>query len=503
MDPFFWTSILVISSLVYYYFKKKLDYFEELNIPYVPGWPLVGNFLGVFTQRQHLIELLKELYNSHPEAKYVGAFDFGTRPVIVLRDIELIKSVTIKHSDKFPDHMPLADRRTDPTLGDNLFNITGDEWKELRNVLTPSFTSSKLKMMFHLMADCADKFLKHVEYLPPEARKYVDTKDLFTRITTDIIASCGFGISVDSLRDRNNELYVLGKKSTHIEGIQGLKFLILKSFPWIVKLFKLKHVTEDVSKFFANLVSTTIRTRDAMGISRPDMLQMMMDARKKKTEHLELDMSMMTAQCFGAFFAGYESLSTFMCLVAHELAIHPDVQKKLQNEIDEVMKESNGKLNYKAINKMQYLDAVFNEIARKHPQNPFIDRRCVAHFEFPPAFPDGKPITLEPGTSIWIPVAGIHMDPKYYENPEKFDPDRYYQKKVAKNDALNLSFGIGSRSCIADRFSKMLVNILFVLLLSRFNFVRNEKTCSPLKYSRKNIIITPKGGFSLDIEARS
>lgn len=383
--------------------------------------------------------------------------------------------------------------------------MTGDKWKELRNVLTPSFTLSKLKMMFHLIVDCADNFSKYVECLPPEARKYIDTKDLFTRITTDIIASCSFGISVNSLRNRNNDFYVLGRKATNIEGIQGLKFLIFKSFPWIVKLFNLRLVSEDVSNFFINLVTTTVCTRDKMGISRPDMLQMMMDARNKETEHFDLDMNitMIAAQCFGAFFAGFATSSTFMCLMAHELAINPNVQKKLQDEIDDVLKETNGKPTYEAINEMQYLDAVFNEIARKHPQNSFLDRRSVADFELPPALPGGKPITLKPGTSIWISVVGIHMDPKYYEDPEKFDPHRYYRKKVTKNDALNLSFGIGSRSCIARRFVAMLVKILFVSLLSKFNFIRNEMTCSPLKYSRMNVILTPEGGFSLDIEPRS
>lgn len=498
-----WTLIIVICGLVYYYYKKKLNYFEELGIPYVPGWILFGNMHGNSNGIRHVTAILRDIYNYHPKAKYFGAFDFGPRPVVVLRDIELIKSVAIKNSDKFPDHLPLIDQDMDPLFGANLINMTGDRWREVRNILTPTFTSSKLKAMFHLMVECAVNFVNYIESLPDEERKSVATKELFTKTTNDVIATCAFGISVDSYKHPNNDFYVLGKKATNLEGIQGLKFFVFRSFPWLVKIFRLRLVTPDVASFFTNIVSTTIQTRDEKGISRPDMIQQMMDARDKETRHCKFDLTMMTAQAFSFFFGGFDTTSTHMCVMAHELAINPDVQKRLQNEIDEVMKATDDHPTYETINGMQYLDAVFNETLRRHSQAPFLDRLCIADFELPPALPGFKPFTLKPGMNIWIPASAIHMDPIYFDEPKRFNPDRYYQKKVTVNDAYNLGFGIGSRSCIGNRFATMEVKILFVFLLSKFNLMPNEKTCSPLEYSKKSFALTPEGGFSLAIEPRS
>ncbi|XP_001608020.1 cytochrome P450 9e2 isoform X1 [Nasonia vitripennis] len=498
-----WCLILGACGLIYYFFKKRLSYFEDLGVPYVPGWPFFGNMSGPFLFRKHVTEALVDLYKTNPETKYIGIFVFNARPVILLRDLEIIKTIAIKNSDKFPDHLAFATEDMDPMFGANLFNMTGDRWREMRSILRPAFTSSKLKAMFHLMVECAENFVKYVDGLPANLRKFIATKDLFAKYTNDVIAICAFGISVDTLKDPNNDFYVLGRQATNLEGVLAFKMFLFRSFPAIVKLFNLRFVTPKVVNFFTNIVKTTVKTRDEKGITRPDMLQLMMDARSKGSKGLEMDLNMMTAQVFSFFFGGFDTTSSQMCLMAHELAINPDVQKKLQDEVDQVLRDTNGKPTYDAINAMQYLDAIFNETLRKHTQGFMLDRLCRADLEIPPALPGGKPLTLKPGMNVWIPSYALHHDPHYYEDPEKFDPERYVHKKVSINDAINLGFGTGPRSCIGYRFATMEVKILFFHLLAKFSFKPNENTCSPLTYDRKKFILVPEKGFSLAIESRN
>lgn len=267
-------------------------------------------------------------------------------------------------------------------------------------------------------------------------------------------------------------------------------------------MFGITFISDHVGKFFKNIVGTTVATRDAEGITRPDMIQLMMDTRGKG-EHRKLDITEMTAQAFSFFFGGFDTSSTQMCLMAHELAINPAIQAKLQDEIDDILMKTKAKPTYEAINDMPYLEAVFDETTRRHTQGGFLDRVCMRPFELPPTLPGCKPLTLQPGMNVWIPAAAIHMDPKYYENPEKFDPDRYHQKKVTINDELNLGFGIGPRGCIGNRFAKLEVKVLFFFLLSKFSLKSNEKTREPLKYSASSFTLKPEGGFWLAVEPRN
>lgn len=500
----FSTFILVafVCYAIYYYFKRKLNYFEDLGIPYLPGWPLLGNMAPAIFRSKHVTEVVKDIYNVNPEAKYVGAFDF-VRPVFVIRDPELIKNLAIKNFDSFPDHKSFIDDTVDPLFGGNLFNMGGERWREARALLSPAFTSSKMKAMYELMVDCGRNFVNYISEQPSSSRKMIATKDLFTKFTNDVIATCAFGVSVDSLKDPKNDFYVLGKEATNLEGLLTVKFFIARAFPKLMKILKITFVSDHVGKFFKNIVSTTVQMRDDKGINRPDMLQLMMDARNKGSKHLKLDITEMTAQVFIFFFGGFDTTSTQMCLMAHELAINPDIQAKLHDEIDDVLKKTGGNPTYEAINGMPYLEAIFNETMRRHTQVSFLDRLCIRPFELPPTLPGCKPVTLQPGMDIWIPGSAIHNDPKYYVNPEKFDPERFFEKKVTINDEMNLGFGIGPRSCIGNRFAKLETKILFFFLLAKFSLKPNNKTCIPLIYSKKSFTLAAEGGFQLAIEPRN
>jgi len=83
----------------------------------------------------------------------------------------------------------------------------------------------------------------------------------------------------------------------------------------------------------------------------------------------------MTAQAFVFFHAGYNAISTAMCFMTHEIDVNSNIQKKLREEIGDVLKQTDGKPIYEAINCMKYLDAVINEALRLYPIGPFLDRK--------------------------------------------------------------------------------------------------------------------------------
>lgn len=133
-----------------------------------------------------------------------------------------------------------------------------------------------------------------------------------------------------------------------------------------------------------------------------------------------------------------------MTFVAYELIRNPDIQKKLQNEIDDMNESLNGKaLTYEDIQKMKYMDQVVSECLRMHPPAPIVDRSCAKDFELEY---DGRKLLIEKGRNFYIPIYAIHRNPKYFPDPDKFDPERFNDENKSKiNRDAYMPFGVGPR----------------------------------------------------------
>ncbi|XP_032683015.1 cytochrome P450 9e2-like [Odontomachus brunneus] len=488
----------VIAGVVglYYFLFKDVDRFKKYDIPHRKPLPLIGNMAPALFRIIPTANLLKQIYDIHPEAKYAGLYDFRT-PLIMLRDTELIKSVALKHFDMFMNHRNFITQEQEPLFVKNLFSLCGDRWREVRTMLSPAFTSSKMKSMFKLMSDYAANFSNFVAQLPPEKR-VIETKDIFTRYTNDVIGTCAFGVTVDSMRDPKNLFYVYGRKATTFNSFSFLKICLIRGLPWLARIFNVKIIHEKIVNFFQDLVESTIKTRDEKGIVRPDMLQLMMEGRKKDGREV-MTIEDMTCQAFIFFFGGFDTTSTLMCFAAHEIAVNEDVRKRLQNEIDQVLEDTKGQAPYEAINSMEYLDAVLNEALRMYPVIMLLDRACTEDFELPPTLPGAKPYTVKKGDIVWIPIHALQHDPKYFENPEKFYPERFLgeQKKHILNTGAYLPFGLGPRMCIGNRFALLETKVLLFHLLARCDLLPCEKTPIPLKLNKDMFNMKPEGGFWL------
>jgi cytochrome P450 family 6 len=141
---------------------------------------------------------------------------------------------------------------------------------------------------------------------------------------------------------------------------------------------------------------------------------------------------------------GFETTSTATSFCLYELAKNPEIQRKLQNEIDEVLLTDNKvhEFNYEKIKSMKYLAACVDEALRKYPPGPFLSRETTKDYQIP-----GTKITIRKGTSVVVPVFGIQNDPDYYEEPDTFKPERFLKNSGEERHTF-MPFGEGSRKCI-------------------------------------------------------
>ncbi|EZA49458.1 hypothetical protein DMN91_009367 [Ooceraea biroi] len=491
-------ATLMACLCLYYFIANTLLYFKRLKIPHVLPIPLLGNLGPFILRRISLAEIICNTYRLFPDAKYFGFYDFTT-PIYVLRDLDLINLITIKNFDHFCNHRNFVNENLEPIAGRNLFGLRNDQWRATRRHLSPTFTSNKIKLMFGLVCKCAENFANFIAAEAGSTGKTYNMKDIQCRFANDVVASCAFGIDVDSFNEPNNEFFLLGQKTMNFNGALTYKMLISRNFPNLANLLRIKFFESKTENFFKQIISDSVRFRREKGVVRPDVIHLMMESKDADGEPL-FDVEEMAAQALVFFLAGFDSISTSMSYLAHEVAINPDVQNKLLAEIENVLEETNGKPTYETICGMRYMDAVVSESMRLHPLVSSLDRVCVKEFELPPATPDSEPVTLKPGDVVWFQSYAIHRDSKYYPRPNDFVPERFLNGEV--NSSSYMPFGIGPRICIANRFALMEMKVMLFHMLQHCIFEPDVKTRIPMILDKKSFMVMADGGFWLRLRAR-
>ncbi|XP_066257290.1 cytochrome P450 9e2-like [Euwallacea similis] len=504
-------------------FIRPLDHFARLGVKQTTPLPFLGDQWFLTLRIMSFSDLTLRIYNMYKKSRYVG-FHQLTRPALVLKDPELIKQITIKDFDHFTDHRSFVDPDSEPIWAGNLFALTGKRWKEMRSTLSGAFTSSKMKHMFETINEAASNFVQY--FIDKDEDLFeIELKDTFTRFTNDVIATAAFGIKVDSMGDPNNKFYNMGKRLTNFSSsLMRMKMITFAIMPRVFKFLKLRIFKSDLVEYFRSIIHETVRMREEKGIVRKDMINLLLESRKgvtheeenvaetgyatvKESNYLEkskfkplklLTNDDITSQALIFFFAGFDTISTALCFGSYELALNKDVQDKLREEILQSHKENNGKLTYDSLLKLKYLDNVFSEILRKWPPVMMIDRVCTKPYTIEPKYPDEKPVPLKVGEIVMLPMYGLHRDPKYFPNPEKFDPERFSDENKDKIVPYSyIPFGSGPRNCIGSRFAILEAKAVLYYLLLNFQIVPINKTPIPLKICKASMQPKAEGGFWL------
>ncbi|XP_066597271.1 cytochrome P450 9e2-like [Prorops nasuta] len=496
------TLLLILLIKVVAIIHHQYTYWSKRGVPTETNCPLFGSTWRFIFQITTPAKHVNNLYYSYPGRRCIGGMDFAM-PILIIRDPELIKDIAVKNFDNCPNHRTFVDEEMDPIFGKNVFSLKDERWKEMRNTLTPSFTASKMRIMFDLVSNCAKGFVDYLVDCPPGLLEQLDTKDAFTRYTNDVIATAAFGITVNSMKNRENEFYVNGKDVASFTGIARLaKFILMRSMPRLTRFFGLTFLSASATRFLKNVLTETVRTREQRGIVRPDMIQLLMQAREKDGSGYQMTMDDIIAQGFIFFLAGFDTSSSFMCFMALELAFNRDIQERLRLEVDQLI-ESKGSLTYEDMCQMTYMDMVISETLRKYPPLLIIDRECSRPFEIPASGDEGA-IVVEKGTVCVFPAYSLQNDPKYFPHPDKFDPERFNERnKENITPYFYMPFGIGPRKCIGNRFALMEIKLIMAYLLQRFVLKTNQKSGTmPVTFSKKQFNLIPEGGFWLTLEKR-
>ncbi|XP_073813636.1 probable cytochrome P450 6a21 [Musca autumnalis] len=499
--------LTILSALIAYVIhrlNKNRFYWQSLGIACEEPHFFFGNLRGIQATRGFW-EVWQEYYQRFKGTGPFAGFYWFFKPAVFVLEPDLIKHILIKDFHNFSDRGFFHNEQDDPLSG-QLFLLEGVKWKHMRQKLSPTFTSGKMKFMFPSVVKVGGELIEVLDKLLVEKKgaSVLEIKELMARYTTDVIGSCAFGIECSSLKDPNAEFRLMGSRSLVEHKHNRLFIGFMASFCDLARKLHMKQTPDDIEAFFMRIVKETVDYREKNNVRRNDFMDMLIDMKNNKmmkSEHgdvqTNLTLEEIAAQAFVFFNAGFETSSTTLGFALYELAKNQQIQDRARKEVVEKLHKFEGELSYECMKEMVYLEQILMETLRLYTVLPVLNRVALEDYVVP-----GNPkYVIKKGMQVLIPSGAIHRDERYYPNPLEFNPDNFSPENVAQRDSvLFLGFGEGPRNCIGLRFGKMEAIIGLALLLKHYRFSICEKTQIPLTYGKVSYLIGTDRGIYLKVE---
>ncbi|XP_048366074.1 cytochrome P450 4V2 isoform X2 [Sphaerodactylus townsendi] len=428
----------------------------------------------------------------------------GPLPILLLFHAESIEVVlnSSKHIEK-----PYFYKFLHPWLGTGLLTSSGRKWRTRRKMLTPTFHFSILTDFLEVMNEQANILVKKLE-------KHVDKEpfdcSLFISLCTlDIICETAMGKKIGAQSNKDSE-YV---KSVLTMG-DLIDHRIKSPWLWHDRLYLLfregreHHRRLKILHSFTDSViaeraqeleikerhqNDTVTTEELDGwkVRRAflDILLNATDDDGKKFSHRDIQEEVDTFM-----FEGHDTTAAALTWSIYSIACHPEVQRKIHHELDEVFGDSNRHITSDDLKKLHYLECVIKEALRMFPSVPYFGRTLVESCYI-------RGFKIPKGTDIVISPCALHRDPEFFPEPEKFQPERFsIENSSGRHPFAYLPFSAGPRNCIGQRFAQMEEKTVLATILRNF-WVETPQNYGDIEPSTE-LILRPNSSVWIQLKRR-
>ncbi|XP_033625471.1 cytochrome P450 3A31-like [Asterias rubens] len=483
---------------------SRRTYYAKLGLKGPPPLPIFGNMFH-FRDGVHIaIQKWTKEYG-----RVFGIFR-GSKKAIITSDLEFVKEVMVKKFSNFTDReqFPLRPK----VMNEDLLGLQGARWKHMREAVALAFSKSKVQQMVSMVNDCTDATLKDIESenetKNDETKKVsLDINSYMARFGMDVSSLCFFASKLGSQEERSILMHHSREMWKHFKTAYP-PWIITMLFPWLESVFLYfgcaVHPHESIN-FFGDLVNgiMDVRKIEKNSTKYKDFLQLMVNSHKdpeaenKSNGHLiqraSLTKTEIFSMCMSFFTGNLETSPATLSYCFYLLALHPEIQERVIQEIDEVMNSSD--ITLEKTSQLVYTDMVIRETLRLYPTVASLNRICKEDCVI-------QGVTVPKGVTVEIAVHAIQNDPEYWPDPEKFDPERFApEKRDQIHPSAWLAFGQGPRMCIGYRFAMMEI---FVVLTRVFQIYRVEvsgQTEIPPKRGTRGLL-TPENGINIRLVPR-
>uniref|UniRef100_A0A8D9AC24 Cytochrome P450 4g15 n=1 Tax=Cacopsylla melanoneura TaxID=428564 RepID=A0A8D9AC24_9HEMI len=485
------TIILLAVFIIYHWQRRKLYALSrKLNGPI--ALPIVGNihqFGLVRGKSSDVFKTIHTLYGSHRKTGTdIGRVWVGPYLFIALGDVKTITTV-LNHNLKKATIYQVFDE----VLHQGIFiNKNIPQWRSSRKTIVPVFHFNILKSYIRI-------FHSEASILVSKWEKYADSDASFNPeneinlATFDMVMMSTLGISPQAQENSSHEFLYHIDKAFEIAMTRMFNPLLHSNL--VCSLIGLRarqkahvKVLKDVAQNTLNQIRERLKRNSDKGVvennateyipnlniesSFKSFAELMMES----ADYNKSDDELLISQIITIIGAGQDTTKSQNMVTLILLAIHQDVQDKVLEELDHVLgSDSSYCPTYEDLCKLEYLDMVIKESLRLYPAAPIIGRHIDEDFDL------GNGIILPEGVTVFISIYAVHRDPKYYDNPNQFDPNRWTPDLVAQRPPnCFMPFSTGPRNCIGGKYAMMQMKTVLSTILRKYRILP-AKECSRME----------------------
>lgn len=330
-------------------------------------------------------------------------------------------------------------------LGEGIFLKEGEFWTHQRRITQPVFYHKRITTYSDTIVAYTERLLN--TWQDSEIR---NVQSDMMRLTLDIMWKVIFN---DELTEEEAQdiAYVLGISTRLFESKDQQGF---NDQQLVTKNLRYERILEQMDQYIYSLIQWRRQSAEDSG----DLLSMLMQARDENSR--QMSDKQLRDEVVTLLFAGQEALAVVLSWTFILLSLHPQLQTKLLAELTEVL---GGRCPSVAdIPHLCYIDSIIKEAMRLYPPIAVMPRIATQDYEI-----DGYKVPA--GCTILISQWTMHRHPRYFEEPDKFDPDRWanhLEKRLLRG--VYFPFGDGPRICIGKSFAQMEMVLIIATIAQKY-----------------------------------
>lgn len=426
----------------------------------------------------HLKELRRDMLGlfSRCAQEYgdVVPLRFGPIRVAMINSPELIEELLVHQNKNFKKDYTMQMMR--PVIGNGLLLSEGEEWLKQRRLIQPSFSKAQVEAYGRETLKQADTMLS--------GWREGDKRNLYSELnslTLTLMAKTMMNLELTGYADK------LDKTLVDLMRYYDKKLLSAIPVPdWLPtpNNLRLKGMIRDI----CTVIDTAIEERRPNAAEGTDMLSALIRAQEKGAP---LSDKLIRDEMLTAILAGYESSSNGLAWTTYLLSKHPETEARVKAEIDRVL--DSGPLSVSHARELKYTEACLLESMRVFPPVYVINREAVKDCVV------GK-YKIPAGTQTIISQWVMHRNPRYFDKPEEFRPERWLDGSTENlPKCVYFPFGVGPRGCIGGSFGMLEMTLVLAAMNRRFSF---ELPPGYEAVPWPSITLRPKNGLPVTIRER-
>jgi cytochrome P450 len=444
--------------------------------PKARGLPLLGVLPALITRQFDFLLEARARYGD------IYTLDLGLTKLVVLNQPRHAEYVFRDNSRNYGKSGALWESvRT--LVGNGLVVSEGEFWLRQRRMMQPQFHRKRLAALTELMVEAIDGELATWSSATASGTPF-DLPPALSRVTMKVIVRTLFGTGLSS-QEADEVATEMAYVLDYI-----FKAILTSSLPKWLPVPGARRYERAIRKIDTILFDVIARTRQA-GDSADNLIAMLLQMVDDETGEQMTDQQLRD-EAITLFLAGYETTSVALSWAYELLTRHPEAMAKLKAEVDAVLGDRLP--TFADLPALSYASMIVQESMRLRPPAWWLPRLAIEADEI-----DGYAIPA--GTNVAVLMYGIHHHPEHWENPERFEPERFSAERSATRHKFAwVPFGAGQRQCIGKDFALMEAPLILAMIAQRY-----EVTAVPGRSTRPRMsgTLKPQGSVFVNLAPRS